>query len=134
MTDFESQIFTFLAVPLRDKFPGIYIAGEYVKSPPKFPAVFISEAENTLFRRSSGSGNPESHAALRYDVDVYSNKTTGKKSEAKAILAEISDLMQSINFQRIAMTPVPNEADSTIFRYHAKFRAVIGSDGTLYRR
>lgn len=133
MLDYESQIYSKVAAALRKQFPTVFVTGEYVKSPPRFPAVFITESDNALYRRGSSSSNDEEFSAVTYEVDVFSNRKTGKKSEAKAIMVAVSEQLHRLNFQRMMMSPIPNEADSTIYRYHAKFRAVIGN-GTLYRR
>lgn len=67
-----------------------------------------------------------------YEINVYSNKVGTKKSEAKAIMQLIDGMMYERNFTRIALTPVPNLEDATIYRLTARYRAE--TDGTnIYR-
>jgi hypothetical protein len=69
-----------------------------------------------------------------YEVNVYSNKVTGKKSECKAIIALIDREMLALGFVRSTLTPVPNMNDSTIYRMVARYRATVSSDNKIYRR
>mgnify|MGYP001192941776 CR=1 FL=1 len=47
MIDVESLIFSQVAEALRVAFPGIFVSGEYVDTPAKFPAVTIVESDNS---------------------------------------------------------------------------------------
>lgn len=38
-------------------------------------------------------------------------------------MALINEMMYSMNFTRIAMTPIPNLEDATIYRITARYRA-----------
>ena len=46
MIDVESLIFSQVAEALRVAFPRIFVSGEYVDTPAKFPAVTIVESDN----------------------------------------------------------------------------------------
>ena len=131
MIDIEAKVYTPVAAALREAFPGIAVSGEYVKAPSSFPFVSIVEADNYLTRPDSAEG--ERYAALMYEINVYSNKSVGKKSECRAVLAAADLLMYSLNFTRLSMTPVPNLEDASIYRMTARYRAE--TDGTtIYRR
>lgn len=67
-----------------------------------------------------------------YETEVFSNLTTGKKSECKAIIAYLDSLMQSMGFARIICIPVPNE-DASIYRMLARYRAVVSADKKIYK-
>ena len=47
MIDCENEVYTRLAKILREKFPKIDIASEYVKSPSSFPHVSITQSGRT---------------------------------------------------------------------------------------
>lgn len=134
MIDVENEIFTIVSTAVRAKYPKIYMTGEYLKSPPSFPCVSLIETDNQIYRNTRDSGNIENHAQVLYEVNVYSNKTSGKKSECKAIIALIDSEMESLGFTRTLMNPVPNEADATIYRMVARYRAIISKNKTIYRR
>lgn len=134
MIDIENEIFSIVSAEVRKKYPKIYMTGEYVKAPPSFPCVSLVEIDNQIYRNSRDSGSIENHVQVLYEVDVYSNKTSGKKAECKAIIALIDSKMESLGFTRTMLNPIPNEEDTTIYRMTARYRAIIGKDKTIYRR
>nr|DAM62611.1 MAG TPA: hypothetical protein [Herelleviridae sp.] len=134
MIDIENEIFQRLTTIVRNKYPKIFMIGEYVKAPPSFPCVSIIEMDNQVLRRTRDSSNIENHVHVLYEVNVYSNKTSGKKSECKAILAIIDLEMGGLGFTRTMMNPIPNEENATIYRVVARYRAIISKDRTIYRR
>ena len=81
MISIENEVFSTIAVAVRDKYPSIYLTGEYVKSPPSFPAGSIVEMDNTTYTSTQTSSENETHANVMYEVNVYSNKAKGKKTE-----------------------------------------------------
>ena len=134
MIDIENAVFNAVATKVREQFPDIYMVGEYVKSPSTFPAVSLVEMDNAVRTDTIDSGSNENHANVMYEVDVYSNKTTGKKSECKAIIALIDQEMLALGFVRVTLTPVPNMNDSTIYRMVGRYRATVSADNKIYRR
>ena len=134
MIDIENEVFDRVAKRVRKQFPNIFMTGEYVKSPSSFPAASLVEMDNSIRESTVDSGSNENHVNVMYEVNVYSNKTTGKKSECKAILALIDEEMTAMGFVRSTLTPVPNEYDSTIYRMVARYRAAVSSDYKIYRR
>jgi len=131
MIDCENEVYTRVATVLREKFPGIDIAGDYVKAPSSFPHVSITQSDNAVISgRMTGSAEM---AQVMFEVNVYSNKAEGKKTECKTIMNEIDKTLFAMNFKRLALTPVPNMEDATIYRLVARYR--VATDGThFYRR
>jgi hypothetical protein len=134
MIDIENQVFDRVAKRVCEQFPNIFMVGEYVKSPSSFPAVSLMEMDNSIRESTVDSGSNENHANVMYEVNVYSNKTTGKKSECKNIVALIDAEMTAMGFVRSTLTPVPNEYDSTIYRMVGRYRAAVSRDHKIYRR
>ena len=134
MIDVESEIFTLVATALRAAFPGVYVAGDYVKIPPSLPCVMILEFENVPYRRTQTTSSQENHVAVIYDVNVYSNKTVGKKTEARSLLKVADDVLLGIGFNRSFTAPLPNYDDSTIYRLNARYEAIISKEKVIYRR
>ena len=134
MIDIESTVFNAVATRVREVFPDIFMVGEYVNSPASFPAVSLVETDNATRIETIDSGSNENHANVMYEVNVYSNKTAGKKSECKAIVALIDKEMLAMGFSRVTLTPVPNEYDSTIYRMVGRYRAAISYDHKIFRR
>ena len=134
MIDIENAVFNRVATKVREVFPDIFMAGEYVKSPPSVPAASLVEMDNSTRTETIDSGSNENHANVMYEATVYSNKTAGKKTECKAIIALIDEEMLAMGFSRSTLTPVPNEYDSTIYRMVGRYRAAVSSNNTIYRR
>ena len=134
MIDIENEVFNRVATRVREQFPDIFMTGEYVNSPSSFPAVSLVESDNATRESTIDSGSNENHANVMYEVNVYSNKTTGKKSECKAIISLIDEEMLAMGFTRSTLTPVPNEYDSTIYRMVGRYRACVSSDFKIFRR
>lgn len=134
MIDVENSVFHRVAPKVREKFPNIFLVGEYVKSPSSFPAASIMEMDNAIRTDTIDSGSNENHVNVMYEVTVYSNKTSGKKTECKEIMALIDEEFNAMGFQRVTLTPVPNEYDSTIYRMVARYKAAVSSDFKIFRR
>ena len=88
------------------------VVSDYTDTPSNFPCVSVIEADN-----------------YTYEVNVYSNKTKGAKSEAKAILEIVDTAFQNIKFTRTFKNNIPNK-DKTIYRIVARYEAVIGEGFT----
>ena len=134
MIDIENEVFNTVATDVRAKYPDIYMVGEYVKTPPKFPCVSLVEMDNQSYQQTEDSGSVENHASLMYEVNIYSNKTAGKKSECKAIAALIDERMLALGFARTMLQPIPNLDDATIYRMVGRYSAVISKNKSVYRR
>ena len=134
MIDAENEIFSIVAKAVRKAYPSVFVTGEYIKAPSKFPHVSLVEMSNTAYDRTQTDGSLENHASLMYEVNIYSNKTSGKKSECKAIAALIDNELATLGFSRAMLQPIPNIDDATIYRMTGRYTAVISKDKKLYRR
>ena len=134
MIDFENEIFNAVATVVREKYHDIYMVGEYVKTPPKFPFVSLVEMDNQSYQRTEDSGSSENHVSVMYEVNVYSNKTVGKKTECKAIATLIDEQMLALGFARTMLQPIPNLDDATIYRMVGRYSAIISKDKKIFRR
>lgn len=133
MIDIENEVFTTIATELRSQFTGINVYGEDVRSPSSFPCVSIVEADNYTLRRTQDSGSNENHANVMYEVNVYSNKTSGKKTECKEIFAVIDEIMLGLGFTRSNKNPVTMD-EATIYRIVGRYVAIVSTNQTIYRR
>ena len=134
MIDIENEIFTIVANAVRNVYPDIYIVGEYVKAPSKFPCVSLIEMDNSAYDKTQTSDNLENHANVMYELDVYSNKTSGKKSECKVIASLVDKEMSALGFSRTMLQPIPNVDDATIYRMKGRYMGVVSENKTIFRR
>lgn len=134
MINIENELFSKVATAVRGVYSDIYMSGEYVKVPPSFPCATLIEMDNSAYGNTQTSDSVENHASLMYEVNVYSNKIKGKKTECKEIIALIDNEMSALGFTRIMLNPVPNMDDATIYRMTARYRAVVSKDNIIFRR
>jgi hypothetical protein len=134
MINVENEIFDRVASAVKKVYPSVFMSGEYIRTPSKFPFVSLIEMSNTAYDKTQSSAGLENHALLMYEVNVYSNKTSGKKSECKAIAALIDNELATLGFSRTMLQPIPNMDDATIYRMTGRYTAVISKDKKLYRR
>jgi hypothetical protein len=134
MIDVENEVFNTVATDVRTKYPDIYMVGEYVKTPPRFPCISLVEMDNQSYQKTEDSGSSENHASVMYEVNIYSNKTVGKKSECKALASLIDEQMLALGFARTMLQPIPNLDDATIYRMVGRYSAVISKNKDFYRR
>ena len=124
---------------LREKYPGIFVTGEYTDSPAKFPAVTIIQADS-YEEMSKHTIQGEQATRLMYEITVYTNRVGYKKMDAYDIMGTIDDVMtgkivtedRRAGFYRVMCSPIPNLADATIYSLVARYRGLSGQDFTIY--
>jgi len=135
MINCENEVFSTVSQAVRAQYANAFMTSEPVASPSKFPCVVLREMDNSTYQRTLDSSGTENHAQLMYQAEVYSNLSTGKKSQCRAIMALIDEEMQKLGFLRIGCGPMemPN-ANQTIYRVVARYRGTISKDLIMYRR
>ena len=73
MIDVEKEIFGIVSKAVREKYPKIFMTGEYVKSPSSFPCVYLVEVDNQIYRNTRTNECIENHVQVLYEVNVFSN-------------------------------------------------------------
>lgn len=132
MIDIESTVFDYVATALREEYKGISVVSTSSDTPAKFPTVCLWEQDNSCYAPSQTAECRENHAQLMYQCEVYSNRQSGKKAQAREIAAFVDRKMQELGFIRTFGQPVPNVADMTIYRYTMRFSGIIGRDNIVY--
>ena len=134
MIDHLNEIFTSVATKLREEHPGITVSGEYTRQPSRLPAATLDEIENLTVDRLEDNSNYVRYAALAYRLQVFSNKQSGKKAEARAIFATADSVMLALGFRRVTYTTTPEIYESTIYSITATYEAIAGAGGVIYKR
>lgn len=132
MIDVLNEVFTAVAVPVREAHPGVMVTGEYTRQPSQFPALTLDETQNVSVESLEDSSKEERFSGLTYRLQAFSNKASGKKAEARAIFATADQLMRGMGFRRITYTTTPEIYDSTIYSITATYEAVVDVNGTTY--
>lgn len=134
MIDIENLIVNNVFQAVNAAYPNAVCYSEYVEVPEAFPCVTLYEADNRTYRPSDDNQLSDHQCSVMYECNVYSDKQTGKKEEAKAIADIVDATMLSMKFSRNMRSQVPN-IDRTIYRVTMRFEAVVGKpivtkDGT----
>lgn len=134
MIDYLNEIFSSVAVPVRETHPGVVVTGEYMRHPSQFPALTLDETQNVTVEQLEDSSKEEKFSELTYRLQVFSNKVSGKKAEARAIFTTADRVMRGLGFRRITYTTTPEIYESTIYSITATYDAIAGVDGVIYKR
>lgn len=131
MIDIESKIYSPIRTALVNAYEGIFVTSEPTATSAKFPAVSIVQQDNYMSINKLDNSGSERFATIMFQVDVYSNKASGRKSQCKEIMNVIDTMLFALNFTRLSLTPIPMANDG-YYRLSARYRAE--TDGTnLYR-
>lgn len=131
MIDIENMLFTKVknSVPM-----GTKCGTAYAKTQSEFPYVTLVVIDNTIFEPFINSARIENAVDITVEVNVYSNKTQGKKEECKNLIKVIDDVLSGLNLTRMFCQPTPNLEDATVFRITARYRAIVDKNLNIYRR
>ena len=132
MIDIENDVFDTVAKALRAAHSGIYVTGEAVPIEAKLPAVSIVEADNRVAERYRTTTEREFAANVMFEVNIYSDKAAGKKSEAKAIAHTVDNTLAELGFTRTMRNQVPNFNDTRIYRIVCRYEATVDKDLWIY--
>ena len=139
MISAENEIFSIIATQLRGEYPGIYVSGEEVRTPAfsnSSIAVSIVESSNTVLQRMR-TNVIENAVTVMFEVNVDSNRGSGKKAEVKDVIAFIDEQFEVLGFARIMCNPIANLQDATVYRMVARYEGVImpeyEADKIIYR-
>ena len=133
MNDIFAKVYDPIAKALREEFSGIYVTGENIIAPTNLPAVSIVEADNYIDTNAMSTKADEEYSIVMFEVEIFTNQAGYKQTQARNILNFIDAILYDLNFTRLSVTPVPNMANSSIYRLVARYRAE--TDGNIiYRR
>jgi hypothetical protein len=132
MVDIENLVIDTISKALKasTSYANTFVTSEYIDTPSSFPCVSIFEADNSSYRKTQDNDLKDHHVHVMYEVNVYSNKTKGSKTEAKKIMDIVDTAFINIKFNRTFRNPIPNK-DKTIYRIVARYEAVIGDYQTI---
>lgn len=133
MIDIENEVVTLVYNALQSE--GITASVESVTNlnPDKFPTVCVEEIDNYSYGGSADSKSNENHAAVSYEINVFTNDLSGKKQQAKKIIDVIDTKMISKGFSRFSKTTLSLD-NGTKYRIVARYRAYVDKSNIIYRR
>ena len=131
MIDYEVQVFNRAYAKAAPLCAGKrFVSTVITEAPTGFPAASLIEVSNTTVRRLQTSTPIENFAVITYQLDVYATS----KSGCRNVLIAVDEAMIAMNFTRISGTYIGNETNTKVFRYTARYDAMIDREGNIYRR
>ena len=106
-----------------------FVSTMITQKPSSFPAASLIEMDNTTVRRLQSSTPTENFAMITYQFEVYALS----KSKCREVFIAGDEAMIAMNFTRISGAFINNSDNPKVFRYVARYEAVIDSSGNLYR-
>lgn len=107
-----------------------FVSTVITEAPTAFPAASLIEIDNRTLQTRQSSTPVENYSLISYQLEVYA--TT--KSKCREVFAAADQVMIGMNFNRVSGQYITNFGNTKVFRYVARYEAVIDSDGNLYRR
>lgn len=115
MIDIENKVIDTVLKAIRAESTKINFTSEYVEKPSSFPSISMWESGNSVAEEDISLDRIENAANIRFNVNVYSNKQNGNKTEAKHIAKIVDDAMSNMGFIRVASERIPN-LDRSIYQ------------------
>lgn len=107
-----------------------FVTSTYTPTPSKFPAVFIREVGEYTPTRYISLSSAENVKEMTLEVQIFSNKKSGAKTEVDTIFRSVESALKAQYFYLVSSAPVEN-VDSTVYRHAARFRRTIGGADTI---
>lgn len=143
MIDIEYKIFKIVYDAVQAYDSSIYVTSEYAIAPPSFPAVYVEQIDSYDPPEYRISSRAELYAAMAFNVEVYSNKPSGKKAEAKSIFTVIDNALRTAGLRRttsnyVDLTDNRNSSVSnrnqSIIRLLGRYECLADTGGNIYAR
>ena len=129
MIDYEVNIFNEVAKVATPICAKGKVSSIYVPSPTAFPALSLYELSNTTVRNRQSSTPTENFSRIMYQMDCYAMS----KKACRSLYKTADDTMIAMGFTRISGDYLDNFDSTDVFRYTARYEAVIDRDGNIYR-
>ena len=130
MIDYEVKIFNRAYASVAPKCaPKMFVSTIITQPLTAFPAASLIEMDSRTVRKLQSSTPKENFALITYQFEVYANS----KSKCREVFAAGDEAMIAMNFTRISGTYINVPDDTKLFRYVARYEAMVDQDGNLYR-
>lgn len=126
MIDISSEVFNLVATMLRTEFEGIQVVGENTALPSKFPCVTIEETNNIPIERDSA--RTVKFAELQYTVQIFSNKSVGKRIEARSIHEKINDLLIETGMKQVTYYVKSDMYQDDIYQITTNYTCIVDNE------
>ena len=98
-------------------------------NPTAFPTVTLFEMDNRTDSDMNSNTPDDDYAILTYEAHVYALT----KQKAREVFAALDGRLQSLNMGRLSGAFSPNNANTKVHEYVARYRVKVDTNGVLYR-
>ena len=109
---------------------GIYCSSKYEPVPDSFPAVYVEEVSRVRTPNNITLAYTDDQNRVIHEVQVWSNKATGARTQAYAVMDAIVAAYNTLYFRLTMMSPMPT-TDRSIYRLVARFAKQVTGGDTL---
>ena len=121
----NNAIFTAIRNAVKAEYADANCVQMYTPTPAKFPTVFAREIGHFTPQQAWTLTNAQDISERTWEVQVFSNLSTGSKEQAYEILDICKDVMMGLYFIETFEQPI-DQQDKSIYCLVARFRRVIG--------
>ena len=121
----NNAIFTAIRNAVKAEYADANCVQMYTPTPAKFPTVFAREIGHFTPQQAWTLTNAQDISERTWEVQVFSNLSTGSKERAYEILDICKDVMRGLYFIETFEQPI-DQQDKSIYCLVARFRRVIG--------
>lgn len=121
----NNAIFTAIRNAVKAEYADANCVQMYTPTPAKFPTVFAREIGHFTPQQAWTLTNAQDISERTWEVQVFSNLSTGSKEQAYEILDICKNVMMGLYFIETFEQPI-DQQDKSIYCLVARFRRVIG--------
>lgn len=121
----NNAIFTAIRNAVKAEYADANCVQMYTPTPAKFPTVFAREIGHFTPQQAWTLTNAQDISERTWEVQVFSNLSTGSKEQAYEILDICKSVMRGLYFLETFEQPI-DQQDKSIYCLVARFRRVIG--------
>ena len=131
VVDYEAEIYDAVSSAAKEQFPELKTASWAAAIPASFPFAHIVQTEDYDYSPSLTSSHANEARHLTFEVNVYSDKASGRKAEAKSISLFIAQVFKALGFvQTLGGRPLDltDTRDRAIARYMSRYEGLVHND------
>lgn len=135
MIDIENATITEVYEALKaNGYPKIKVSSSLANAPSGFPCVYIYQSDS--YTEAHDSSRVDLLTGITFDVSVFSASTSGKKAEAKRIMAIIDDCLRLDGFKRTYSQPldVSDQNNTSLCQLLNRYEAQVDRQGFIHSR
>ena len=107
-----------------------FVSTIITEPPTSFPAGSLIEIDNRTVQYLQSSTPVENFSLVSFQLDIYATS----KAKCREVYAAADEEMIAMNFSRTSGMYINNNDNTQVFRYSARYVAIVDRDGNLYRR